>query len=102
MPQADRDRAHQTLRLAELLGAETAVLTGANVAQELLSYARARNVAKIIVGKPVRARWKEWVFGSVVAELVQQSGETDIYVITGAAGESRPLATQAVQRSSDW
>lgn len=102
MPQADRDRVNQTLRLAELLGAETVVLSGDNVAQELLSYARTRNVAKIIVGKPVRARWKEWVFGSVVAELVQQSGETDIYVITGAAGESRPLATQAVKRSSEW
>src|SRR5512147_258251 len=95
MPQADRDRVNQTLRLAELLGAETVVLSGANVVQELLSYARTRNVTKIIVGKPVRARWKEWVFGSVVAELVQQSGETDIYVITGEAGESRPLATQA-------
>ncbi|HEX9156150.1 MAG TPA: sensor histidine kinase KdpD, partial [Nitrospira sp.] len=102
MPQADRDRVNQTLRLAELLGAETVMLSGANVAQELLSYARTRNVTKIIVGKPVRARWKEWVFGSVVAELVQQSGETDIYVITGEAGESRPLATQAVKRSSDW
>ncbi|MEO5955074.1 MAG: sensor histidine kinase KdpD [Nitrospiraceae bacterium] len=102
IPQADRDRVNQTLRLAELLGAETAVLSGANVAQELLSYARTRNVAKIIVGKPVRARWKEWVFGSVVAELVQQSGETDIYVITGEAGESRPLATQAVKRHSEW
>ena len=102
MLQADRDRVNQTLRLAELLGAETVVLSGAHVAQELLSYACTRNVAKIIVGKPVRARWKEWVFGSVVAELVQQSGETDIYVITGAAGESRPLTTQAVKRSSEW
>ncbi|MBU6434933.1 MAG: two-component system sensor histidine kinase KdbD, partial [Nitrospirae bacterium] len=63
MPQADRDRVNQTLRLAELLGAETVVLSGANVVQELLSYARTRNVTKIIVGKPVRARWKEWVFG---------------------------------------
>ncbi len=102
MPQADRDRANQTLRLAELLGAETVVLSGANVVQELLSYARTRNVAKIIVGKPVRARWKEVVFGSVVADLVQQSGETDIYVITGEAGESRPLASQAVKRNSEW
>jgi two-component system sensor histidine kinase KdpD len=42
------------------------------------------------------------VFGSVVADLVQQSGETDIYVITGEAGESRPLASQAMKRSSEW
>jgi len=102
MPQDDRDRVHQTLRLAAQLGAETVMLSGANVAQELLSYARTRNVTKIVVGKPVRARWKEWVFGSVVAELVQKSGETDIYVITGEAGESRPLAKQAITRHSDW
>lgn len=102
MPQADRDRVNQTLRLAELLGAETVVLSGAHVAQELLAYARTRNATKIIAGKPVRARWKEWVFGSVVAELVRQSGDIDIYVITGEAGESRPLTTQAVQRNSEW
>src|SRR4029077_6183113 len=101
MSQADRDRANQTLRLAGMLGAETGGLSGGKVVQELLSYARTRNVAKIIVGKPVRARWKEVVFGSVVADLVQQSGETDIYVITGEAGESRPLVSQAVKRSSE-
>ncbi len=102
MPQGDRDRVNQALRLAAQLGAETVMLSGDNVAQELLSYARTRNVTKILVGKPVRARWKEWVFGSVVAELVQKSGETDIYVITGEAGESRPLAKQAITRHSDW
>ncbi len=101
MPQADRDRVNQTLRLAELLGAETAVLSGANVAQELLSYARARNAAKVIVGKPVRARWKEWVFGSVVAELVQHSGETDIYVIAGEAGEGPPPEDRPRRRTSE-
>ena len=36
LPQADRDRLVQTLRLAEQLGAETVTLTGERVAQELL------------------------------------------------------------------
>ncbi len=94
---SSRSRSGTIRRFGSLscLGAETVVLSGANVVQELLTYARMRNVAKIIVGKPVRARWKEVVFGSVVADLVQQSGETDIYVITGEAGESRPLVSQA-------
>lgn len=102
VPQTDRDRVSQTLRFAEQLGAETVALTGSDVAQELLSYARSRNVTKIIVGKPVRARWKEWVFGSVVAELVRHSGDIDIYVITGEAGEGRPLARQVWKRTSRW
>ncbi len=99
---ADRARVNQTLRLAEELGAETATLTGEKVAQEILAYARSRNVTKIIVGKPIRARWKEWVFGSVVAELVRNSGEIDVYVITGEAGESRRLITPALARTNRW
>jgi two-component system, OmpR family, sensor histidine kinase KdpD len=99
---AERDRVNQTLRLAEELGAETATLTGEKVAQEILVYARGRNVTKIIIGKPVRARWKEWVFGSVVAELVRNSGEIDVYVITGEAGESRPMIAPALTRTARW
>ena len=78
--QDERDRVTNTLRLAEQLGAETVTLTGEHVAQELLTYARSRNVTKIIVGKPVRSWWKEWVFGSVVSDLIHKSGDIDIYV----------------------
>ena len=101
LPQAERDRLVQTLRLAEQLGAETVTLTGENVTQELLTYARSRNATKIIVGKPVRARWKEWMFGSVVSELIHQSGEIDLYVITGEAGEGQPLVRRSLRRTSD-
>jgi two-component system sensor histidine kinase KdpD len=101
LPRGERDRLSQTLRLAEQLGAETATLTGEHVAQELLNYARRRNVTKIIVGKPVRSWWKEWIFGSVVSDLVHQSGEIDIYVITGEAGEGQPLARRSFQRTSE-
>jgi two-component system, OmpR family, sensor histidine kinase KdpD len=98
LPQAERDRLIQSLRLAEQLGAETVTLTGDNVAQELLSYARSRNATKIIVGKPVRSLWKEWLFGSVVSELVHQSGEIDIYVITGEARTGEPLVRRSLKK----
>jgi len=101
LPQADRDRLVQTLRLGEQLGAETVTLTGERVAQELLNYARSRNATKLIVGKPVRSPWKEWLFGSVVSELVHQSGGIDIYVITGEAGEGQPLIRRSLRRTSN-
>jgi two-component system sensor histidine kinase KdpD len=101
LPQSERDRLVQTLRLAEQLGAETVTLTGENVAQELLNYARSRNATKIIVGKPIRSPWKEWLFGSVVSDLVHQSGEIDIYVITGAAGEGQPLMRRTLRSTND-
>ncbi|MDK2741401.1 MAG: sensor histidine kinase KdpD [Nitrospira sp.] len=99
-PQIERDRLVQTLRLAEQLGAEAVTIAGEHVAQEILSYARSRNATKIIVGKPVRPLWKEWIFGSVVSELVHQSGDIDVYVITGEAGEGEPVARRSLARTS--
>ncbi|MDF0649939.1 MAG: sensor histidine kinase KdpD [Nitrospira sp.] len=101
MSQSERDRVIHTLRLAEQLGAETVTLTGEDVAQEILAYARSRNATKIIVGKPMRAWWKEWLFGSVVLDLVNQSGEIDIYVITGTADEGQPVARRPLRSTGD-
>src|SRR5256712_5122755 len=102
LPEADRDRVVQTLRLADQLGAETITLSGQNVSEELLTYARTRNVSKIVIGKPKRARWREVVFGSVVEELIKHSGDIDVYVISGDQGDSRPLFTPLRERASDW
>ncbi len=85
-PQKQRDRVTRTLRLAEQLGAQTATLTGTNVAEEIISFARRQNISKIIIGKPAKARWQEMLFGSVVDTMIRQSGNTDVYVITGDPG----------------
>jgi two-component system sensor histidine kinase KdpD len=76
------------MRLAESLGAETVTLTGRRVSEEILRYARLRNVGKIIVGKPTHPRWKDKLLGSPLDEIVRGSGDIDIYVITGDAPES--------------
>ncbi len=51
------------MRLAESLGAETVTLTGSRMSEEILAYARHRNVSKIVIGKPTHARWKDKLFG---------------------------------------
>jgi two-component system, OmpR family, sensor histidine kinase KdpD len=91
LPQQERDRVWQTLRLAERLGAQTVTLTGHRPAEEILRYARRRNVSKIVVGKPLHARWKDVVFGSVRDDLVRGSGEVDVYVISGDAEAGWPV-----------
>ncbi|HEY4910990.1 MAG TPA: DUF4118 domain-containing protein, partial [Methylomirabilota bacterium] len=92
LSQADRDRVVQTLRLAEQLGAETATLSGPTMSEEILTYARARNVSKIVIGKPERPLWKRVLFGSIADALVRGSGDIDIYVVSGdkEAPVSRP------------
>jgi two-component system sensor histidine kinase KdpD len=97
-----RDRVAQAMRLAEQLGAETHTLTGARMSDEILAFARARNVSKIVVGKPERPLWKRIAMGSIVDTLVQGSGEIDVYVISGDRDDSRPIPPRPWQRQTDW
>jgi two-component system sensor histidine kinase KdpD len=78
------------MRLAESLGAETMTLSGHKASEEILSYARDRNVTKILVGKPTHPRWKDKLFGSMLDEVVRGSGDIDVYVISGDTGEPVP------------
>jgi two-component system sensor histidine kinase KdpD len=82
-PEADRNRAVANLRLAEELGAEVVSLRGASAVDTILEYARAQNITKIIVGKPLQPRLKEILRGSFVDQLVRKSGPIDVYVISG-------------------
>ncbi len=86
----DRKQLAEHMRLAESLGAETLTLSGARASEEILTYARARNVSRIIVGKPTHPRWKDKLLGSMLDEIVRGSGEIDVYVITGDTPEPMP------------
>jgi two-component system sensor histidine kinase KdpD len=98
-----RERIVQTMRIAAQLGATTVTLTGQRMSDEILAFVRARNVSKIVVGKPSRQLWKRIVFGSIVDSLVEGSGEADVYVISGEA-ESPPVAVPRPRRpaATDW
>ena len=76
-------RLAQNLRLAEQLGAEVITLSGEDATEELLRFARERNITKIIVGKPVVARLRDRFRVSVVDKMVRQSGDIDVYVTAG-------------------
>jgi two-component system sensor histidine kinase KdpD len=101
LPKESRDRVWQTLRLAERLGAETVTLDGQRPAEEILRYARRRNVSKIVVGKPAHPRWKDVLFGSVRDELERESGEIDVYVIAGELDEGWPAPARRPRREPD-
>jgi two-component system sensor histidine kinase KdpD len=99
---ADREALVQNLQLAQELGAQASTLSGHSVADEVLAYARAHNVTKIIVGKPTHGRWRDKIFGSLLDHLVRGSGDIDVYVITGDAEEGRPPRRRVVERKAGW
>ncbi|MBI5303527.1 MAG: sensor histidine kinase KdpD [Chloroflexi bacterium] len=94
MPPAQRNRIVQALDLAEELGAKVLTVTSPLVAETIINYARSHNITKIIAGKPVRSRWIELVRGSIVDQLIRQSGRIDVYVISGEGDVSPVIETE--------
>ena len=84
---AAREQIAEHLRLAERLGAETHTLVGDNVSSAVLEFAQSRNVTKIVVGKTVQSWWRRLLARSIVDQLLEQSGEIDVYVIRGDDGD---------------
>lgn len=87
---AQRDQVARHLQLAEALGAKTLTLPGNDVVDAALTYARQHNITKIIAGKPLHPRWREWLRASIVDRLIRQSGPIDVYVISGEAVTAPP------------
>ncbi|MBI1249359.1 DUF4118 domain-containing protein [bacterium] len=83
----------QHFRLAERLGAETVTLAGQNMAATILEYARSRNVTKILIGKTAETRWKRLLLGTVVDDVLENSGDIDVYVIHGEKEETPTVPT---------
>jgi two-component system sensor histidine kinase KdpD len=98
----DRARVAETLRLAEQLGAETVMLSGQRVSDEILAHARQRNVSKIVVGKPEQVRWADRLSGTIADNLLRRAGETDIYVISGEEAAGLPYVAPRRARGLRW
>lgn len=81
LPEDVRARITQALRLAENLGGQAITLTGDHPATEIIAFARSRNIARIITGKPQQPRWREWLRRSMVDDLIRNSGSIDIMVM---------------------
>lgn len=78
-----REQIARHLQLAERLDGEPVKLLGDSVGQTLVEYARTRNVTKIIVGKTAQPWWRRLIRTTVVDELLEHSGDIDVYVIRG-------------------
>lgn len=83
----ERDSMVDVMGLAEDLGAETVILSGLRVGDELLAFVRDRHVTRIVLGKPTRPSWRAWWGGSLSATLIRTSGEVDLHVLAGSDEE---------------
>jgi two-component system sensor histidine kinase KdpD len=91
---ADHEQLAQNMQLAEKLGAKVVSVPGDSIPQTLLSYARDHNITKIIIGHPRQSRLMELLRGSIAHQLVENSDDIDLYVVSSGndALPARPLS----------
>jgi two-component system, OmpR family, sensor histidine kinase KdpD len=99
----DREaQAIQHLRLAERLGAETAILTGTDFVEEVLTYARDRSVTKILVGKSPKRSWSNLFSGLLVNRLLRECGDIEVTITSGDSDNPAPKVVTKSPRKWDW
>jgi len=96
-----RNLAIKNLQFAESLGAKTHVLTGAMVVPAVMAFAREHNVTQIMILKHLHKRWRNWFRPSLADELVRQSEEVDVYIMTSSA-DKVPLPHDVLAPSVPW
>lgn len=86
----ERNKAIKNLRVAEQLGAETTILNGIDLVTEILRYAREQNVTLIMIWKHIRSRWQELLHRQLADEIIRNSQEINVYIITADFPASQP------------
>jgi two-component system sensor histidine kinase KdpD len=100
--EAERDQIARNLRLAEELGAKTTRLPGHTVADTVVQYARSHNITKMMAGKPLRPYWLDRVRGSLVEQIIRQSGDIDVYVISSQVDTGPLLDVLNIRPHGPW
>lgn len=77
----DQAQLAKNVALARQLKAEVITTTDTDVSQALRRLARQKNVTQIVVGRPTRRPWRDWLLGTVLDRLAREANEVDLHVI---------------------
>ncbi len=102
LSKSKRDHSADNLRFAEQLGAETIILSGRNIADEIVKFGLERNISRIVAGKPMRSRLQSIFLGSPVDELTRKSGKIPVEVVEGYAKEPAQMPYRVKPRQVRW
>jgi two-component system sensor histidine kinase KdpD len=98
----EREDILRAMELSEQLGGRAVTLSGQSTAEEILAYARAHNITRIIVGKPKRAPWREMLRGALLDALVRHSGAIEVLAIQGDEEKGDAPRAVSAPRPSPW
>ncbi|HUL37336.1 MAG TPA: DUF4118 domain-containing protein, partial [Thermodesulfobacteriota bacterium] len=105
---SDSDKAYiaEALNLAEELGAKIVTLSGTDVANEILRFAREYNINHIVIGKPLHSMLLGFWKGSPASRLLHTPSEFELHLITPTIEkreiEAKPAPRQLVLNPKDY
>ena len=82
-------RMEKAMRLAERLGATSARVSGSDIVDEILRYAKRNNVTQIVIGRSGVGRLQQWLGRSLSHQLVETAQDVSVTVV---APETGPVA----------
>jgi two-component system sensor histidine kinase KdpD len=92
--------------LVESLGGTYHQVVGDDVAAALLEFARSVDATQLVIGTSRRSRWARAVRRGIGGQVVADSGEIDVHIVTHAAAGSRgwrlPPLTGALAARRRW
>ena len=101
---SDKEKAYltDTLNLAEELGAKTSTLSGSDIADEILSFAREHNIAHIVIGKPLRSKLFRFWNPSPAYRLLHAPSEFDLHLVTPTVEEKKEAVKPTLEAICDF
>jgi two-component system sensor histidine kinase KdpD len=102
MGQVEGHQLMENLLLARGLGAEIASLSGQDVAQAIITYARSQGVTRIVIGKSGGSALRLLFRQTIVDRLLRMGADIDIYVVQSSGGRERRFGRMRWRQASRW
>ena len=96
-----RSQLYRNIHLAEELGAKVVSLSGSSIADEIIQFAKQKNVNLIITGVSQRSRFQEFIKGSILREFVKKAGSINLLVVGDDSHAVSPV-TQPVTKKLQY
>ncbi|PXX44977.1 two-component system sensor histidine kinase KdpD [Undibacterium pigrum] len=97
LPSAQRERILKTLKLAQDLGAVTAVLTGKDIALAIVDYAHSHNFSRVVLGRrnsKWNGKWRlAWQQAKLLNDIADYAPDLDLIEV----GEARIARSETAQ-----
>ncbi len=100
LPEASRQRILDTVKLAEELGAKTAILPSRDVATAIVEYARTNNLSKLVMGHNQASIWRP--AGTLAQQLGKLAADVDLIEIGVPSARLRVAAMADPDPSRSW